>query len=128
MFKLNIETIIIVALSVLLGCAAFFLMRKGTINEEVLAGVRILLENLHPDNDGTFMERLAYYCALAVAAVEQLALSGQFEGKGEAKKEAAIGFVKDMAREDGYDAEIEVVDEDVMSALIESAVFEMKQN
>lgn len=116
------ETIAIIALviSALVAAALVYLYKRGILSEPAITAVGSLIDGI--DFDNSFLATLAYYCGLAVKAVDQLVKSGQIPKDDEARKNKALDYVQNYAAVDGY----ELTDEDreAIGSLIEAKVYE----
>ncbi len=111
-----------VALSVLIGIALIYMIRKQIIKPEALDNAVELLDSVAVSGDG-FISKLAEYARIAVRTVEQLAKTGVIGGDNDTKKKTAMVYVQQFAQAD----EIELTTGDLNTAdlLIEAAVNEL---
>ena len=119
------ELIVIIAAAVIAAASIAVLQLRGKINIETVRALRTLLGVVAESGDG-LMERISYYCSIAVSTVEQLATSGQLDKKGEYKKEAAVELVKAYCSAENIELTEEV--EGIIPSIVEAAVFQMKQS
>ena len=119
------EIIAIIAGAIITASSIAILLLRGKINLETVKAIETLFAVVGGSGDG-LMERISYYCSLAVSTVEQLATSGQLDKKGEGKKNAAVELVKAYCAADNIEVTHEV--EDVIPSIVEAAVFQMKQS
>lgn len=112
---------IIAAVIALAGAGLlFWLYRQGVLSKEGIAAVGSVLDDLH--FEGSFLATLAYYCSLAVKAVEQMVKAGVLEKDDGVRKDAAVDFVLNYAAVDGY--ELTDDDREAIGSLIEAKVYE----
>ena len=116
--------------AIMVACvvAAFIaiMWRKGSIGNVALSALSTLISSQAESMIGNgFVSLMAKYSAIAVRAVEQLALSGQIDKDSATKKETAMNLAEEYAKADGID--VEEIDEQVLGSLIEEAVHTMNK-
>ena len=116
--------------AIMVACvvAAFIavMWRKGSIGNVALSALSTLISSQAESMTGNgFVSLMAKYSAIAVRAVEQLALSGQIDKDSATKKETAMNLAEEYAKADGID--VEEIDEGVLGSLIEEAVHTMNK-
>lgn len=116
--------------AIMVACvvAAFIavLWRKGSIGNVALSALSTLISSQAESlTGGGIVSLMAKYCAIAVRAVEQLALSGQIERSSAVKKETAIELAESYAVADGIELSEETLN--ALPSLIEEAVHTMNQ-
>lgn len=118
------DTIAIVALAIsaLVAAALVYLYRRGILSEPAISAFGSLIDGI--DFDNSFLVTLAYYCSLAVKAVDQLVKSGQIPKDDEARKTKAIDYVQNYAAVDGY--ELNSAEMQAVETLIEAKVYEQR--
>lgn len=123
---MNIQWDVFAAIMVACLVAALIaiMWRKGSLSNVALSALKTLIESqAEGRTDNGFISMMTKYCAIAVRAVEQLALSGQIEKESETKKETAMNLAEEYAKADGID--VEQIDSGVLGSLIEEAVHTM---
>ena len=118
--KLIIGCIMFVAVVIVL----VILYRKNRINEEYLETLAQYLDQID-DGDGV-IPLLAQYAKRAVRAVEQMVKAGVLPKENEARKNMAMQIVSEFATADGI--ELNEADKAAADSLVESAVFEMRED
>ena len=118
------ELYVTIAASVIAAACIAVLLMRGKINIETVRAIHALLAVFGESGDG-LMERISYYCSIAVSTVEQLANSGQLDKKGAEKKSAAVELVKSYCAADNVEVTEEIAE--IIPSIVESAVFNMKQ-
>lgn len=119
------EIIIVIAAAIITAASIAVLLLRGKINLETVRAIDEQFVAIADNSDG-LLERISYYCSIAVSTVEQLANSGQLDKKGEAKKAAAVDIVKTCCETENIELTKEV--EALIPSIIESAVYQMKQS
>lgn len=125
---MNIQWDVFAAIMVACLVAALIaiMWRKGSLSNVALSALKTLIESkAEGRTDNGFISLMTKYCAIAVRAVEQLALSGQIEKESEIKKETAMNLAEEYAKADGID--VEQIDSGVLGSLIEEAVHTMNK-
>lgn len=99
------------------------LYRKGIISPEAITATGELIDGIHVEN--SFITTLAYYCGMAVKAVDQMVKNGTIPKEDQARKEAAVDYVTRFAAVDGY--ELTPDEQNAIEMLIEAKVHEMHE-
>lgn len=116
--------------AIMVACvvAAFIavMWRKGSIGNVALSALSTLISSQAESMTGNgIVSLMAKYSAIAVRAVEQLALSGQIDKDSATKKETAIELAESYAVADGIELSQETVN--ALPSLIEEAVHTMNK-
>ncbi len=98
--------------------------RRGTLSNDALTALSsFITATAKNGTDNSMISMLGKYCAIAVRAVEQLALSGQIEKENKLMKETAIELATSYAKADGV--ELGEEEANILPSLVEEAVHTM---
>lgn len=114
-----------IALSVLIGIALIWMIKKKIIKPETLTQAAELIDGVAVTGDG-FIAKLAEYARIAVRAVEQLAKNGVIGRDNGVKKETAMTYLQQFAKTD--EVTLSPADLETADLLIEAAVNELPRN
>lgn len=119
------ELILTIAAAIIAAASIAVQLLRGKINIETVRAIEALFGAISDNSDG-LLERISYYCSIAVSTVEQLANSGQLDKKGAEKKAAAVELVKAYCATEDIDVTKDL--EEVIPSIVEAAVYQMKQS